>query len=81
MHTASHSAPAVVTRPLRRPHDPDEYLRLTPKGAVVWTTDPTEATAFESMREAMRAAAHLPASLRAFSLPLGSEIELHRQTH
>jgi hypothetical protein len=70
--------PALVTRPLLRPRDPDQYLLLTPRGAL-WTTDPVAATPFESMREATRAAARLPAVLRAFGLPRASE--LHAALH
>lgn len=68
--------PALVTRPPMRPSDADQYLMLTPKGAA-WTTDPQAATAFESMKEATRAAMRLPSAVRAFGLPLRSEIEAH----
>jgi len=62
--------PAVVSRPLQTPGAADQYLVLGPENAARWTEDPTAATAFESMREAMRAAARLPGALRAFGLPL-----------
>jgi hypothetical protein len=66
--------PAVVARPPMRPTDADQYLMLSPQGAPSWTTDPHAATAFESMKEAMRAALRLPSSVRAFGLPLRSEL-------
>jgi hypothetical protein len=68
--------PAIVARPSARPSDADQYLMLTAKGAA-WTTDPQAATAFDSMKEAMRAAMRLPSALRAFGLPLRSEIGAH----
>lgn len=67
--------PAVVARPQIRPSDADQYLMLTALGAAAWTTDPRAATAFPSMREATRAALRLPSNLRAFGLPLRSEIQ------
>ena len=67
--------PAVVARPPMRPSDADRYLMLTPQGAAVWTTDPHAATAFQSMKEAMRAALRLPSAIRAFGLPLRSELD------
>lgn len=39
-------------------------------GLPVWTEDLASATAFDSMREATRAALRLPGSIRAFALPL-----------
>ena len=51
-----------------------KYLVVTPFGQVVWTDDPASATAFESMREAARAALRLPASLKAFGLPRDPEL-------
>ena len=77
MPQMSSPRPALVTRPHDRVDDPDQYLVLTPTGAVAWTVDPTAATPFASMREAMRAAVRLPGSLRAFGLPLASELRLH----
>jgi hypothetical protein len=72
MHEFPHN-PAIVARPPLRASDADQYLMLTPKGAA-WTTDPNSATPFESMKEAMRAAMRLPSGVRAFGLPLRSEI-------
>ena len=51
-----------------------QYLQLGPTGAAAWTYDPTAATAFESMREAMRAATRLPCALRAFGIPRQAEL-------
>jgi hypothetical protein len=67
--------PALVSRPQGRAAEPDQYLMLTSQGDARWTDDPMSATAFPSMREAMRAAAHLPGSLRAFGLPLATELK------
>lgn len=69
--------PAVVTRYAGQGAAP-RYLQLTPLGASVWIDDPEAATAFASMREATRFASRLPASLRAFGLPRGPEVALHR---
>jgi len=64
----AHSS-ALVTRATIRPHEPEQYLLLSTDGLSRWTTDPAAATAFESMREATRAALRLPGSLRAFGVP------------
>lgn len=50
------------------------YLQLAASGDAGWTNDPTAATAFESMREAMRAATRLPCALRAFGIPRQAEL-------
>jgi hypothetical protein len=71
--------PALVSRPAAGPHDFSEYLVLTADGSAKWTRDPVAATAFESMKEAMRAAMRLPASVRAFGLPRGGELMAHAQ--
>jgi hypothetical protein len=73
--------PALVSRPPERADDPDRYLVLTPQGAAAWTSDPAAATPFESMREATRAAARLPSPLRAFGLPLRSELAVAHLLH
>ena len=65
---------AIVVRPAERADAPERYMLVTPGGAVVWTSDAALATAFESMREATRAAARLPSALRAYSLPRGAEL-------
>lgn len=70
MSYAFPNAPAVVSRPLEGPRQPDRFLVLGAEGALRWTEDPCAATTFESMREAMRACARLPSALRAFGLPL-----------
>ena len=66
-------SPALVTRAALRPRDPDQFLQMSADGAARWTTDPTSATAFKSMREATRAALHLPGGLRAFSVPVAGD--------
>lgn len=65
----SHSV-ALVSRPLEAAGQADQYLILSPDGAPRWTADPAVATTFDSMREATRAALHLPGALRAYGLPL-----------
>jgi hypothetical protein len=71
---ASTVSPALISRTTTRPEDPGQYLLITPDGAAHWTQDPRAATAFVSMKEAIREASHLPASIRAFSLPLDVEL-------
>lgn len=61
---------AVVSRAAAQACDAEKYLQLSSNGSGGWTSDLAAATAFASMREATRAALRLPASLRAFSLPL-----------
>jgi hypothetical protein len=68
--------PAVVSRPTLRAGEPASYLMLNPQGQPAWTTDPSTATAFASMREATRAAMRLPSALRAFGLLRGVEVAL-----
>jgi hypothetical protein len=74
---------AVVSRAPVQPWDAQRYLQLTGAGPANWTSDPLAATAFESMREATRAALRLPGALRAFGLPLpaalGPEIDADRR--
>jgi hypothetical protein len=65
--------PAVISRPGAQA----SYLLLSDTGAAVWTSDPSQATAFPSMREAARMALRLPANLRAYGLPRESEITAH----
>lgn len=69
---------AVVTRPSVKADDPASYLLLTPQGRAAWTTDPSCATSFASMREATRMAMRLPSSLRAFGLPRDVEVALSK---
>jgi hypothetical protein len=71
---------ALVTRAPYRATDPDNYLVLTSLGPA-WTLDPAGATPFRSMKEAMRAALRLPGEIRAFGLPLESELTLRRTFH
>ena len=51
---------------------------MLPSGATDWTPDPKAATAFASMREAARAALRLPAAVRAYGLPLETEVAMSR---
>lgn len=66
--------PALVSRPLERAGAADQYLVLGPRGAARWTADPSVATTFGSMREATRAALHLPGAVRAYGMPLRSAL-------
>jgi hypothetical protein len=72
---------AVVSRRELDPRAPDRYLQLSTEGPPRWTLDPEAATTFVSMREAARAAARLPASLCAFSVPLDIELLNARDLH
>lgn len=67
---------AVVSRPVLRADEPASYLMLSPQGQAGWTNDPSTATSFASMREAMRAAMRLPSNLRAFGLLRDVEVAL-----
>jgi hypothetical protein len=69
---AAFPSPALVAR--TEPSETESYLLVTPAGRAIWTSDPEEATAFASMREAARMAVRLPASLRAFGLPREPEL-------
>jgi len=73
--------PAIVSRCDTNPHAHDRYLQLTTGGSPNWIDDPEAATAFESMREALRAAARLPAALRAYGVPRRAELMLGRNLH
>ena len=66
--------PALVSRSDGRDVS---YLKLSTAGAADWTHDPAAATAFASMREAMRMALRLPAALKAYGLPQRSEALVH----
>jgi hypothetical protein len=72
----SHDA-IVARRPVSQASEC--YLRVAPGGAVTWDDDPAMATAFDSMREATRAALQLPGAFRAFGLPRHGELTLARQ--
>jgi hypothetical protein len=75
------SSPAIVTRAPIRPWEPNQYLRITANQPEGWTLDPAAATAFASMREATRAALRLPSGLRAFGLPLHTEMAVRTDLH
>ncbi len=70
----------VVCKPATNP-DAMEYLQLRADGAQGWVNDPTTATPFASMRDAMRMTLRLPAGLHAFGLPLEVEVDAFRTTH
>jgi len=59
---------------------PCSYLQLS-AGHPHWTDDPDAATAFESMREALRVAVRLPATLRAYGIPRPAEFPTARDLH
>jgi hypothetical protein len=80
MFATSSSRPALVSRKPVQPSDPVEYL-IAADGDRRWTYDPLAATAFASMKEATRAALHLPGTLRAFGLPLQPELIVRRDLH
>ena len=82
MSQLSHPAHvAIVSRREAGPATDGLYLQLSAEGAPRWTPDPQIATAFNSMREASRVAARLPAVLRAFSVPRQAEILDRRDLH
>lgn len=72
---------AVVTRSSGKPVDSGQYLSVVEGGLPVWTEDLASATAFDSMREATRAALRLPGSIRAFALPLKVERTTRASLH
>ena len=72
---------AVVLRPSERAREPERYLIINGEGPANWTHDPQSATAFASMREATRAALHLPADVRAFSMPFPREVVAASDLH
>jgi hypothetical protein len=72
---------AIVSRQSAYPKPGELFLRLDARGAPVWTDDPGAATAFESMREAARAALRLPAALRAYGLPFHIDIPDGQSLH
>lgn len=73
--------PAVVSREPRSAHDAGEYLVIRGDGSNAWTSDPTTATTFDSMKEAMRAVLHLPGSLHAFGVPFNGGLADRRDLH
>jgi hypothetical protein len=74
-------SPSIVSRWGSNPKEPELYLQYDAVGDGRWVQDPQAATAFESMREAIRAASHLPGELRAFGVPLGPELLVRRDLH
>lgn len=72
---------AVVARRQLDPKAPGQYLQLSIECPPRWTNDPEAATAFESMREAARAAARLPAAVCAYGLPRDAELMASRDVH
>lgn len=81
MPVTSFARPAIVARAPIQPLAPNQYLRVGSKGPAGWTFDPLAATAFASMREATRAALCLPSALRAFGLPLQTELMARDDLH
>ena len=73
--------PAIVSRQGSSAAGQGQYLLLIETGAPRWTDDPEHATAFESMREAMRAAIRLPSGLRAYAAPLQAERLMRQDLH
>jgi hypothetical protein len=73
--------PAIVSRCDTYRNAQDRYLQLTAEGTPRWIEDPEAATAFESMREAQRAAVRLPAALRAYGVPRHAELMVARDLH
>ena len=65
---------ALVARRQSDPNAPGQYLQLSTESPPRWTNDPEAATSFESMREAARAAARLPAAICAYGLPREAEL-------
>src|ERR1700687_583668 len=80
-HSPPISHAAIVARRERDSKASDRYLQLSCDGPPRWTCDPEAATAFESMREASRAAARLPASACAFSMPREVELFIGREVN
>ena len=76
-----HMQSAIVSRRDAQRNNADFYLQLTEGNAPLWTADPGAATAFESMREAVRAAARLPATLRAYGVPRQGEHAQGQRLH
>jgi hypothetical protein len=72
---------AIVAQEASRPSDAGLYLTLAANGAPGWTSDPSVATAFPSMREAMRASLRLPPALRTVALPRDIECDLQGRPH
>jgi hypothetical protein len=74
--STAHNLAVVARHPYQAP-SAEEYLVLSAGGGPSWTADPRVATAFESMREATRAALRLSGEGRAFGLPLRAELCAH----
>jgi hypothetical protein len=75
------SHPAIVARREVLHDVADLFLQLDAGGVSRWTDDEDAATAFDSLREAMRAAARLPAALRAYGIPRPAEPSVGRELH
>jgi hypothetical protein len=79
MSQVSHAA--IVSRSDPSPGRLGPYLQLTAAGDPHWTENLEAATAFDSMREAMRAATRLPSALRAYGLPRHAELLAAQYLH
>ena len=73
--------PAIVSRRDTNANAQGRYLQLTAGGGAKWIDDPAAATAFDSMREALRAAVRLPAALRAYGVPRHAELMVGSELH
>jgi len=73
--------PAHVMRSPVGPRDGDQYLVMNDAGIPAWTRDLREATAFASMKEAVRVALRLPGEFRAFGLPAPAEVAVAHTLH
>lgn len=71
-HPEAEPRPSLVAKIQRQSGGAEAYLQVAAAGRLpVWVTDPESATAFVSLREAMRVALRLPAHHRAFGVPAG----------
>lgn len=79
MSNAPTSNPAVVAR-TNQTSEAETHLLVMPAGRAIRIEDPEAATAFPSMREAIRMTARLPTNQRAYGLPREAKVAVHR-TH
>jgi len=74
---AAHAPHPAVVAKSDIAHAAERYLLLTPVGQATWVETPARATAFPSLREAMRMATRLPSHHRAFGLPCDPAVTTH----
>lgn len=78
-HPATFAAiPSLVATNPSGDADKARYLLIPSDAAPRWVSDPEQATAFVSMREATRMALRLPATLRPFGMLRDIEISARR---